>query len=151
MTARCIVLDANILIRAVLGVRVRELITQYGEGTSFFAPAVAFDEAARHLPTIAVKRGADPAPLLDSLDRLRALVNAIPIETIVPFKAAAMARIGARDPMDWPMVAAALTLDCPIWTEDKDFFGAGVATWTSELVEIYLREDSPNTGPRPAR
>lgn len=53
----------------------------------------------------------------------------------------ALQRIGRRDPDDWPIVAAALALDCPIWTEDRDFFGAGVATWTSELVEIYLRND----------
>lgn len=52
-----------------------------------------------------------------------------------------MARIGVRDPMDWPIAAAALALDCPIWTEDKDFFGVGIPTWTSDLVEIYLRGD----------
>ncbi|WP_424436028.1 PIN domain-containing protein [Microbacterium sp.] len=28
-----------------------------------------------------------------------------------------------------------------IWSEDKDFFGAGIPTWTSDLVEIYLRDD----------
>lgn len=145
MTTRHIVLDANILIRAVLGIRVRELIEQYGDHTSFFAPDLAFTEAARHLPTIAEKRHVDPAPLLESLDRLRAVVDSVPIEVIAPLESAAMARIGARDPMDWPMVAAALTLDCPIWTEDKDFFGAGVATWTSDLVEIYLRGDRPGT------
>lgn len=141
MTTRRLVLDANILIPAVLGTRVRELIEEYGEDTSFFAPDLAFTEAARHLPTIAGKRGTDPAPLLDSLDRLRVVVEAVPIEAIAPLEPVAMARIGARDPMDWPMVAAALTLDCPIWTEDRDFFGAGVATWTSDLVEIYLRGD----------
>ncbi|GAB3801004.1 PIN domain-containing protein [Humibacter antri] len=146
MTTRRIVLDANILIRAVLGVRVRTLIELYGEDIAFFTPALAFDEAVRHLPTIAEKRGADVAPLVQSLDRLRSLVEAIPIEAIAPLQSAAMDRIGARDPMDWPMVAAALMLDCPIWTEDKDFFGAGVATWTSNLVEIYLREDPRVTG-----
>lgn len=51
-----------------------------------------------------------------------------------------MVRIGARDPMDWPVVAAALVLDCPIWTEDRDFFGVGVPTWTSSLVEVYLSD-----------
>jgi hypothetical protein len=25
-----------------------------------------------------------------------------------------------------------------VWTEDSDFFGAGVATWTSDRVELYL-------------
>ena len=51
----------------------------------------------------------------------------------------AMARIGKRDPDDWPAVAGALQFDCPVWTEDEDFFGSGVATWTTSTVEIYLR------------
>ncbi|MFN5725708.1 MAG: PIN domain-containing protein [Pseudanabaena sp.] len=25
-----------------------------------------------------------------------------------------------------------------MWTEDKDFFGIGIATWNSQNVEIYL-------------
>jgi hypothetical protein len=29
-------------------------------------------------------------------------------------------------------------LDCPVWTEDTDFFGAGVATWTTDRVALYL-------------
>ncbi|HZC23037.1 MAG TPA: PIN domain-containing protein [Candidatus Binatia bacterium] len=39
----------------------------------------------------------------------------------------------------------------PIWTEDADFFGAGVATWTTDRVELLLREaqqrdpDEPET------
>ena len=31
---------------------------------------------------------------------------------------------------------------CPIWTEDRDFFGMGIPTWTSDLVEVYLRRES---------
>jgi hypothetical protein len=34
----------------------------------------------------------------------------------------------------------ALLLDFPIWTEDQDFFGSGVATWTTDRVELFLRE-----------
>lgn len=41
MSAKALVLDANILIRAVLGVRVRQLILQYASSTLFFAPDVA--------------------------------------------------------------------------------------------------------------
>ena len=47
-------------------------------------------------------------------------------------------RIAVRDIDDWPIVAVSLMLDCPIWTEDADFFGAGVATWTSDRVHLYL-------------
>ena len=47
-------------------------------------------------------------------------------------------RLGARDLEDWPILASALALGCPIWTEDTDFFGCGVATWTSNRIEIFL-------------
>jgi len=141
VTPRRIVLDANILIRAVLGVRVRELIDRYGEEVVFFTPALAFAEAEKHLPTIATKRGVDPSPLREALHRLRTIVETVDADVTSPLKQAAMARIGTRDPMDWPVVAAALALDCPIWTEDRDFFGLGVPTWTSAHVEIYLRGD----------
>ncbi|MCL2423890.1 MAG: PIN domain-containing protein, partial [Micrococcales bacterium] len=69
----------------------------------------------------------------------RAIVETVPPDITDPLEDAALARIGTRDPMDWPIVATALALGCPIWTEDKDFFGSGVATWTSDRVEIYLR------------
>ncbi len=48
----------------------------------------------------------------------------------------ALARI--RDADDWPALALGLQLECAIWTEDQDFFGTGVATWTSANVERYL-------------
>lgn len=35
---------------------------------------------------------------------------------------------------------AALALGCPIWTADQDFFGCGVATWTTDRVELYLAD-----------
>ena len=73
-----------------------------------------------------------------SLGQLRELVLAAPEEVYLDHKAVALARIEQRDPDDWPILATALALECPIWTEDNDFFGAGVPTWTTDRVEIYL-------------
>jgi predicted nucleic acid-binding protein len=56
-----------------------------------------------------------------------------------PSPASAFAR---RDEDDWPILASALALGCPIWTEDTDFFGCGVATWTTDRVELYLAKAS---------
>ena len=50
----------------------------------------------------------------------------------------ALQRIAARDADDWLVLACAMTLDCPVWTEDADFFGTGVATWTSDRVGLYF-------------
>ena len=44
-----------------------------------------------------------------------------------------------RDEDDWPVLAAALSLSCAVWTEDADFFGTGVAQWTSDRVELFLK------------
>ena len=54
------------------------------------------------------------------------------------FEAEARKRLAARDPDDWPILAAALALDCPIWTGHADFFGCGVATWTSASIDSFL-------------
>jgi predicted nucleic acid-binding protein len=40
---------------------------------------------------------------------------------------------------DWPIVAVALMLKIPVWTEDRGFFGSGIATWTTDRVELYLQ------------
>ena len=58
-----------------------------------------------------------------TLDLLAGLVQPVEIETYEPFEGLARERIARRDEDDWPILAVALALDCPIWTEDTDFFG----------------------------
>ena len=43
-----------------------------------------------------------------------------------------------RDPDDWHTVALALAFGADIWTQDKDFLGCGVATWTTDTLLIRL-------------
>jgi len=70
--------------------------------------------------------------------QLQEVVNPISEEFYIQYKNEAQRRINARDPNDWEVVALAMSFDCPIWIEDKDFFGIGIATWNSQSVEIYL-------------
>jgi predicted nucleic acid-binding protein len=44
-----------------------------------------------------------------------------------------------RDPRDWPVVASALALNAAIWTNDNDFLGTGVATWTTDTLQRWLQ------------
>lgn len=132
--------DANILVRAVLGRRVREVIETYAGGVSFFVPKSAYDEAEEHLASLAIKRGGDPGKALSLLRSLGRLVELIGSEVYGEFEVEARERLARRDPEDWPTLASALALGCPIWTEDTDFFGCGVATWTSDRVRMFLRE-----------
>lgn len=43
-----------------------------------------------------------------------------------------------RDADDWPVVASALALSAAIWTNDNDFLGTGIATWTTESLQAWL-------------
>jgi predicted nucleic acid-binding protein len=139
MPARALVIDANILVRAVLGKRVREMIEAYAGKVSLFAPEVAFAEAEEHLPALVIKHGGDPEKALAFLATLRDVVEVIGNDVYGEFEAEARERLGQRDPDDWPILASALAIGCPIWTEDADFFGCGVATWTSNSVQMFLR------------
>jgi predicted nucleic acid-binding protein len=79
---------------------------------------------------------------MEILDRLASVVQTVEAETYQSFESVARQRIARRDEDDWPILAAALAMDCPIWTEDTDFFGCGVATWTTDRVELYLMKAS---------
>lgn len=136
MSRQALVLDANILIRAVLGQRVFKLLNQYNSTTAFFAPDEAFTDAEKYLPPIFEARGLDWGVGATVLSRLPALVQYIEFDVYCEFEVKARQRI--RDVRDWPVLATAMALDCPVWTEDQDFFGSGVATWTTGTVTMYL-------------
>lgn len=133
-----LVLDANILIRAVLGTRVPWLLRKYVEQGEFYAPDSAFREAREELPAILERRAMPVAPGLTTLDSLCELVRTVEFETYAPMEALARQRLALRDEDDWPVLASAIVLGYPIWTEDTDFFGCGVATWTTDRVELFL-------------
>lgn len=73
-----IVLDANILIRAALGKRVRETLEKYsGRGVHFYAPESAYAEAEEYLPSILRKKGNNTANVAESLSYLQRFVEPI--------------------------------------------------------------------------
>jgi predicted nucleic acid-binding protein len=137
-----IVLDANILIRGVLGRRVRYLIETYAaRGVRFFAPDKAFDDAQKYLPLILKNRGKPEIDVVASLDYLRELIEPVDQERYAAFEKEARERLLGRDEDDWPVLATAMGFACGIWTEDTDFFGTGVAVWTTSRIEIFLKAD----------
>lgn len=138
MSSKAIVLDANILIRAVLGKRVRELIFENVKTVKFFTPDVAYADARKYLPALLAKRAVNSSAVMLVLDRLESVVQSIDAELYEGMRQQALQRIAVRDANDWPVLACAMTLGCPVRTEDADFFGTGVATWTSDRIALHL-------------
>ena len=138
-SSKRIVLDANILLRAVLGKNVGTLLEKYNEEVSFYTAKQCYDEAKWHLPTILSRKGVtDTEAITKALETLTQIVYPIDLTVYESLENEAKERIAERDPNDWSLVALSLLFDCPIWTEDKDFFGTGIAVWNTRNVEIYL-------------
>ena len=137
-----IVLDANILIRAILGRRVRELIEAYSRrGVRFATPDEAIADAERHLPALLKKFSKTDVDISVSLRYLRLMIEVVDQDLYSAFEADARVRIGNRDEDDWPVLACALALGCAVWTEDADFFGTGIAVWNTSRIKIFLESE----------
>jgi len=142
-----IVVDANILIRAVMGRRVKHLLETYSaKGIHFYAPGTVFAEAEKYLPILLAKRGKPAADVVAAIEYFRTLIEPVDHEFYDLFETEARRRLQGRDENDWPVLATALGLDCPVWTEDKDFFGTGIAAWTTSRVEIFLEARAKEAG-----
>lgn len=138
---RHVVLDANILVRAVFGTRTRALVEKYAEEVHLLTPGRCVEDARAKIPEIAIRRRTASREYFALLGQIEQLVETVDRTAYARFEDAARPRIEKRDPDDWPIVATALLMNAPIWTEDYDFFGCGVATWTCDRVEIYLRNN----------
>lgn len=138
--ARALVLDANILLRGVLGTRVRALIERYADKLPLITAQSCVEDARKYLPELCARRHWPIAPTLELLDALLTGIQVVEDALLAEFETRARDRLTARDPDDWPALALALAVNAPVWTEDTDFFGTGVPTWTTRNVEIYLGE-----------
>jgi predicted nucleic acid-binding protein len=119
--------NANVLLAAVLGGRSR-LILDSPKIEQVFTAEPTMTEVRQYVSVLARKRRL-PA------DLVLLAVASLPV-TIVRASdyAASMAearrRIGRRDPDDIPILALAIELGIPIWSNDKDFEESGVS-WFS--------------------
>lgn len=92
MSGKAIVLDANILVRTVLGTLVREVIAASAATGKCFAPDVAYADARKYLPSILAKRGVDGSAALAALDQLELVVQPIDHELYAGMRQPALAR-----------------------------------------------------------
>jgi|SRR5580704_3374809 predicted nucleic acid-binding protein len=138
-----LVLDSNILIRAVMGRRVRQLLETYAaRGIRFYSPDISFTDASKYLPVLLKDRGRQETDVAGALQYFAQLIISVGPEFYGPFESESRQRLRGRDEDDWPVLATALGLACAVWTEDADFFGTGIGVWTTRNVEIFLKTKS---------
>lgn len=138
-----LVTDASMLVAEILR-RTGRVRLAHAE-LDLFVPEYTLDEAWHELPKriehLARHRSMTPAQrqnaLRDAATAVDENVTVVPMSVYLPYESEARWRI-ARDPRDWPTVALALALGVGIWTEDSDFLGCGIATWTTSTLKHLL-------------
>ena len=138
-----LVVDANILISELIRVRGRKLIAN--PKLELYIAEKAWEETIYELNKrieIMIQKKVFSQTvarnlLQDAIKLAELKVSLIPHEIYVSYEAEAIKRI-PRDPDDRFTVALALALDADIWTLDNDFFGCGIATWTTETLLSHL-------------
>ena len=131
-----IAVDANALLSAVLGGRAN-LILQHPEVEEIFTAEETLDEVQEYALGLARKKRLREDVVLLTLATLP--VTVMERSIYASGIAEASRRIGQRDPDDIPILALALTLNVPLWSNDKDFKDVGVEWYTTERLLRRLR------------
>lgn len=151
-----LVVDANVLVSELLRVRGRDLIRKSTIELRISEETLeeANHEMGKRAAKIVEQGRASRASADKMLDEARMLLEEqiapIPHETYSGYENQALYRI-PRDPDDAPTVALALALGggegrCGIWTNDGDFLGCGIPTWTAETLSAHLRYQNERVG-----
>jgi hypothetical protein len=64
-------------------------------------------------------------------------LNRLPDHLMLSFMQGFNSKLCSALPSEMLMMVR-VTMGCPYWKEDTDFFGTGVATWISDRIELYL-------------
>lgn len=127
-------MDANAILSALIGGKASRVFAK-ARNIDFVTSASVIEEIQEYIPVLAQEK---------KLDRktMEAIFSLLPLE-IVPKEAyndhipAASAMVGWRDPEDVELLALALAMGCPIWSNDndlKELTGIKVYT-TAEILQ----------------
>lgn len=131
-----LIVDANVVLRNVLGTG-RSVARAIEAGAQLMIPEAQIAEAA----IVLVRKFAVGTALAHELiDDVAREIEIVDMPWLHTAEVVARRRLGPRGQSDWPVVAAALLLEADIWSNDRDFFGVGVAVWSNATIGIACGE-----------
>ena len=132
-----LVVDANPILSAVIG-KAAQRVFLCGQVETFATTAWTITEVRRYVPRLAAKAKLSERIVYQALDLLPLTVYEE--SAYAGFMESASKRI--RDPKDVDLLALALTLEWPIWTNDSDFENTGVSFFPSAVLLKFLDRKS---------
>jgi predicted nucleic acid-binding protein len=107
----------------------------------FAVPETVVREVQAHLPLVSLRIGAPRAFLEYALELLP--LTRYPASAYRQTIQEAKRRIWERDPDDVDVLALSLRLALPVWTNDRDFEAAGIASFTTaRLLAVFFGSPS---------
>lgn len=135
-----LVVDANIMVSALLGRSFPLLLRLYEAGVWLFAPVQQLAETRYR---VAKNSRAEESWVDAQMERLNTVVIPLHPAFAATEREQAQTRLGPHGQPDWPVLAAALALAGHIWTNDRDFFGVGVPVWSSHNIGQLANAQEP--------
>jgi len=124
--------DANVILSAVIGKAALKVFTE--SPVEVVTTHLNLDEVQEYMPSLASKYTLEEKVLQTQLKLLP--LEVFQREFYQDFLRQAEERIGRIDPDDIDLLALGLKLNIPIWTNDSDFQGLKIKTYTTaELLK----------------
>lgn len=129
-----LIVDANVLLGAVLGKSLVLLSGIAAAGSVLLVPQPMMRE------TQLIVADEARVPALDAYARLQRIETMVTVLESMHYEhqeARARERLTHEGQNDWPLLAASLALEAPIWSNDKDLWGTGVAVWGTPNIRYW--------------
>jgi predicted nucleic acid-binding protein len=132
---RRLVLDANIMVSALLGTSFPFLVSLIENDVILLAPEQQLAETRKTL----LNRPKASSNWVDAqMERLNTVVIALPASLFGHHEKVARSRLHQRGQPDWPVLAASFEMAAAIWSHDKDFFGSGAPVWSTKILRKQM-------------
>jgi predicted nucleic acid-binding protein len=109
--------DANIVLSALIGGKASKVFVE-AKALKFVTTASVVNEVREYIPVLAQKKGLSREVMEAAFSLLE--LEVVEKETYSGQIPVATDLIGKRDPEDVELVALALALKCPVWSNDND-------------------------------
>lgn len=126
------IVDANILLSAVLGSAVK-LQQAQSRGLILLMPDVQLQEAVN---VLVKKMGWDIAAAREAVCLFTEFILIFDVNVLRSVEMESRQLLTKRGQPDWPVLAAAMMLNAHIWSNDRDFFGVGVPVWSNDNIRF---------------
>ena len=135
-----LIVDANVMVSAILGRSFPVLFETFRREISLMAPVQQLAETR----AVLIHKLGDDQVVDDRINDLLTLIEPVTIERFATAETTAKQRLPDAATRDWPVLAAAITLDADILSNDRDFFGVGVAVWSIRNISHAFPHGASN-------